>query len=190
MTISKVLFLGVAALSLCACQTTSTITPPSETLLSGIDTSVDTQPGFTKALSASDPTCFTFYKNTTAFVSQPADYGVGGSVTPSFGGSLVKTLVLGTLAGVASGGVAAIGISNSFAEAALIGTASQVTYNTGSTVYDKIVTPQPDPEAQAEAAAIAALDPMQEIQKAAAILGCPAPDQAAIAALNLDKDSK
>lgn len=134
--------------------------PPSETLLAGLETSTDTQIGSTKLLSASDPTCLTFYKNTTAFVSQPADLGVGGPAAPSFGGSLMKTLVLGTLAGVASGGVAAIGIGNSFAEAALIGTASQVTYNTGSTVYDKIVTPQPDPEALAEVKAIAALDPM------------------------------
>ena len=188
MTISKTLFLGVAALSLCACQTTSPITPPSETLLAGLETSSNAQTGSTKLLSANDPTRLTFYKNTTAFVSQPADFGVNGPSTPSFGGSLMKTLVLGTLAGVASGGVAAIGIGNSFAEAALIGTASQVTYNTGGSIYDKIVTPEADPEAQAEAKAIAALDPMQEIQKAAAILGCPAPDQAAIAALNLGKD--
>ena len=97
----------------------------------------------------------------------------------------MKTVVLGTLAGVASGGVASLGISNNFLEAALIGTASQVTYNAGGSVYDKIVTPQPDAERQAEIQAIAAMDPFQEIQKAAALLGCPAPDQAAIAALNL-----
>ena len=188
MSISKTFFLGVAVLSLCACQTTSTIRPPSETLLAGIEPAADTQIGATKLLNATDPTCVTFYKNTAAFVAQPADFGAGAPATPSFGGSLMKTFVLGTLAGVASGGVAAIGISNSFAEAALIGTASQVTYNTGGSIYDKIVTPKPDPEAEAEAQALAALDPMQEIRKAAAVLGCPAPDQASIAALNLGKD--
>lgn len=180
MTISKTIILGLTALSLCACQTTSAITSPSETLLAGIDTSADTASGFTKIRNASDPTCLAFYKNTTNFVAMPADLNASG---PSFGGTLMKTMVLGTLAGVTSGGVAALGIGNSFAEAALIGTASQVTYNAGSTVYDKIVTPTPEPEA----AEVPALEPMQEIQKAAALLGCPAPDQAAIAALDLGK---
>ena len=47
-------------------------------------------------------------------------------------------------------------------------------------MYDKIVgTGIPD----APAAAVPELSPMQEIQKAAATLGCPAPDRAAIAAL-------
>jgi len=183
MTISRTMFVGLAALSLCACQTTSAVPSPSETLLAGIDTAADTTPGLTTNRKATDPTCLTFYKNTTNFVSLPADLGAGGSAAPSFGGTLMKTMVLGTLAGVASGGVSALGIGNSFAEAALIGTASQVTYNAGSTVYDKIVTPTPD----VEVPATPALEPLQEIQKAAAILGCPAPDQAAIAALNLGK---
>lgn len=92
----------------------------------------------------------------------------------------MKTIVLGTLAGVVSGGVAAVGVSSSFVEAALIGTASQVTYNAGGTVYDKIVsqeTPVP---------VVPALEPMQEIGNAAAMIGCPAPDAAAITALKLN----
>ena len=77
---------------------------------------------------------------------------------PSFGSSLLKTFILGTLSGVASGGVAAIGIGNSFAEAALIGTAAQVTYNTGETVYDSILGSNkvPDPSTPEGQAAIAA----------------------------------
>ena len=177
MTISKTLFIGVAALSLCGCKTASVVSP-ADMLLAGI-AAPDTQAGFTTVLSATDPTCSTFYKNTTDFVSLPADLNVPSA--PSFGSSLAKTLVLGTLAGVVSGGVAAVGIGNSFAEAALIGTASQVTYNTGGTVYDKIVGPKPD----AETPDVPTLEPMQEIQKAAAAIGCPAPDQAAIAALKL-----
>ena len=184
MTISKTLILGVAALSLCACKTTPSFTSPSEALLAGIDTSAETQPGFTRILSASDPTCLTFYKNTTNFVSLPEDLSVNGPSGPSFGRDLMKTMVLGTMAGVVSGGVAAIGIGNSFAEAALIGTASQVTYNTGSTVYDKIVGPSTCADVP-EVPQVPALEPMQEIRKAAATLGCPAPDQAAIAALKL-----
>lgn len=181
MTISKTLFLGVAALSLCACQTTSAISSPSDTLLAGIDSSTISSSASTTLLSSSDPTCLTFYKNTTDFVSLPADFNVA---RPSVGGGLMKTIVLGTLAGVASGGVAAIGISSSFLEAAVIGTASQVTYNAGGTVYDKIVsqkTPEP---------AVPALEPMQEIQNAAALIGCPAPDTAAISALKISEAVK
>ena len=176
MTISKTLFIGVAALSLCGCKTASVLSP-TDTLLAGIETS-DTSVGSATLLSSSDPTCLTFYKNTTDFVSLPADLNVPSA--PSFGSSLTKTLVLGTLAGVVSGGVAAVGIGNSFAEAALIGTASQVTYNTGGTVYDKIVGPKPAAETD-----VPALEPMQEIRKAAETIGCPAPDQASIAALKL-----
>ena len=96
----------------------------------------------------------------------------------------MKTIVLGTLAGVVSGGVAAAGISSSFLEAAVIGTASQVTYNAGGTVYDKIVSQD------APVPAVPALDPLQEIANAAALIGCPAPDAAAIAALQLTDAGK
>lgn len=137
-------------------------------------------------LSASNPTCVQFYKNTANFVSLPsADVSLPSAPSgPSFGGTLLKTLVLGTLSGVASGGVAALGISNSFAEAALIGTVSQVTYNTGSTVYDGIVGKSGADDVPG-VADVPALTPMQEITKAAATLGCPAPDVASIAALGL-----
>ena len=136
--------------------------------------------------SASNPTCVQFYKNTANFVSLPsADVSLPSAPSgPSFGGTLLKTLVLGTLSGVASGGVAALGISNSFAEAALIGTVSQVTYNTGSTVYDGIVGKSGADDVPG-VADVPALTPMQEITKAAATLGCPAPDVASIAALGL-----
>ena len=72
-------------------------------------------------LSASNPTCVQFYKNTANFVSLPsADVSLPSAPSgPSFGGTLLKTLVLGTLSGVASGGVAALGISNSFADCLL-----------------------------------------------------------------------
>ena len=137
-------------------------------------------------LSASNPTCLQFYKNTANFVSLPsADVSLPSAPSgPSFGGTLLKTLVLGTLSGVASGGVAALGIGNSFAEAALIGTVSQVTYNTGSTVYDGIVGKSGADDVPG-VADVPALTPMQEITKAAATLGCPAPDVASIAALGL-----
>lgn len=184
MTISKTLFLGAVALSLCACQTTSAIPSPSDTLLANIDSSAISPLGSaTTLLNSSDPTCLKFYQNTTSFVSLPADLNVGVG-RPSFGAGLMKTIVLGTLAGVASGGVAAIGIQSSFLEAAVIGTASQVTYNAGSTVYDKIVSPTtPEPVVPA----VPALEPLQEIQNAAAAIGCPAPDTAAIAALKLSQ---
>lgn len=183
MTFSKTLFLGLAVVSLTACQT-SRVTSPSDVLLADIKTADSAQIGTIQALSASDPTCLQFYQNTANFAALPvAD--ISGPKPPSFGDKLLKTVVLGTLAGVASGGVAAIGIESSFAEAALIGTVSQVTYNVGDSVYDNIVGDgTPDPAVPA-VPAIPALTPMQEIEKAAAALGCPAPDQAAIAALKL-----
>ena len=180
MTISKTLFLGVAVLSLSACQTTSAVPSPNQVLLADIDRSMVAQTSSTQLLSSSSPTCSKFYTNVSAYVDMPTAVKTG----PSFGGQLMRTIALASLAGIASGGVAAVGIENSFLEAALVGTASQVTYNAGGKVYDKIVTPDtPNPQA----ASVAALDPMQEIQKTAALLGCPAPDEAAIATLALGR---
>ncbi len=177
MTISKQLFLGLALLSLTACQTTPT--SPSDVLLSDLGTSSVSETGATTLLSSSSPTCLKFYENTATFAALPAaDLNV--PTGPSFGRQLLKTVALGALSGVAGGGVSALGIESQFLESALITTAGQVTYQAGSTVYDEIVgTGAPDPAVPT----VPALTPMQEIQKAANLLGCPAPDAAAIAAL-------
>lgn len=185
MTFSKTLILGLAALSFTACQTTSGYSSPSEVLLADVPTAASTSTTVT-ALSASNPTCLKFYENTATFAALPVDE-LSPPSGPSFGGSLLKTVVLGTLAGVTGGGVAALGIESSFAEAALITTASQVTYNAGDSVYDSIVGKDP---VETEIPEVPALTPMQEIEKAAAALGCPAPDQASIAALKLSEAAK
>jgi hypothetical protein len=181
MTFSKSIFLGLAAFSLAACKTTLPATSPSDVLLSDISTAEISGTSAARLLSTSSPTCLKFYENTAAFAALPTAE-LNGVPTPSFGGQLMKTLILGTLSGVASGGVSALGIESQFLESALIGTAGQVTYQAGSTVYDQIVgTGIPEPVVPS----VPALSPMQEIEKAAAVLGCPAPDQAAIAGLNL-----
>ncbi len=180
MTIIKSLFLSAAVLSLTACQTTSAVKSPDAILLSGLDKPVVAQTGLEAGsvprLSASSPTCSKFYQNVATFVDMPVSAKSG----PSFGGQLMKTVVLASLAGVASGGVAAMGIKSSFAEAALVGTASQVTYNAGGKVYDKIVSPDANVP---QTPNMNNPSPLVDIEKAAATLGCPAPDAAAIAAL-------
>jgi len=181
MSFSKTLLLGFAVVSLSACSTTPSIPDAGEVLLAGIEAPSVTVPGALPSLSATSPTCLQFYQNTGNFVSLPSPE-LAGATGPSFGSQLLKTVVLGTLAGVVSGGVASIGIDNSFAEAALIGTASQVTFSTGGTIYDSIVG---DGIPDVEVPTVPALTPMQEIEKIAGELGCPAPDQAAIAALDI-----
>lgn len=181
MTYAKPIFLCLALLSLSACQTTSGATVANDVLLSNISATDISTTGATRLLNSSSPTCLTFYENTAKFAALPAA-DLSAPTGPSFGSKLLKTVVLGTLSGVVSGGVSAIGIESQFAEAALIGTAGQVTYQAGGTVYDKIVkTDVPNPAVPA----VPALTPMQEIQKAANLIGCPAPDEAAIAALKI-----
>jgi len=162
---------GAALLTLTACSTFGggkTLPSADSILLGGVDVPSVSQGVSVAQLSASNPTCLKFYENVSSFVAIPTAKlaldvpGVPGAPglpsRPSFGSSLLKTFVLGTLSGVASGGVAAIGIGNSFAEAALIGTAAQVTYNTGETVYDSILGSNkvPDPSTPEGQAAIAA----------------------------------
>lgn len=181
MTISKQFFLGLTLLSLSACQTTSGVTSASDVLLSDISATGISETSATSFLTTSSPTCLKFYENTAAFAALPAaDLNV--PTGPSFGDQLLKTVVLGTLSGVVGGGVSAIGIDSSFVDSALTTTASQVTYQAGSTVYDEIVaTDIPDPAIPT----VPDLTPMQEIEKAASLIGCPAPDAAAIEALKL-----
>ena len=162
---------GAALLTLTACSTFGggkTLPSADSILLGGVDVPSVSQGVSVAQLSASNPTCLKFYENVSSFVAIPTAKlaldvpGVPGAPglpsRPSFGSSLLKTFILGTLSGVASGGVAAIGIGNSFAEAALIGTAAQVTYNTGETVYDSILESNkvPDPSTPEGQAAIAA----------------------------------
>ena len=166
---------GAALLTLTACSTFGggkTLPSADSILLGGVDVPSVSQGVSVAQLSASNPTCLKFYENVSSFVAIPTSKlaldvpgvpgapGVPGVPSgPSFGSSLLKTVILGTLSGVVSGGVASLGISNSFAEAALIGTATQVTYNTGETVYDSILAGKdeaPDPSTPEGQAAIAA----------------------------------
>lgn len=195
MSFSKTLLLGFAVVSLSACSSTPKFATPGDMLLGGIEKPVEAATGLSiPSLSSTSPTCVDFYANTVDFLSLPSGSfspdGLNVPQGPSFGDQMLKTLVLGTLSGVVSGGVSALGINNGFAESALIGTASQVTYNVGSSVYDEVIgdgvpeTPQV-PEVAVETPSVPKLSPMQEIQKAAANIGCPAPSQSDIAALNL-----
>jgi len=180
MTFSKHLFLGIAVISMSACQTmpSANLANPNDILLSDITTSgIDGSVVPTK-LSASNPTCLKFYDNTATYmaaINAPQSAPSG----PSFGSLLMRTLVLGTLSGVASGGVAAIGIENAFAEAALAGTANQVTYQMGGKVYDSVMKKDP----AAAVPAVPATDQFANIQNAAKLIGCPAPDANALAPL-------
>jgi len=176
MTFSKHLFLGIAVISMSACQTmpSAKLANPNDILLSDITTSSIGGSALPTKLSAANPTCLKFYDNTASYMAavQAAQSAPQG---PSFGSILMRTLVLGTLSGVASGGVAAIGIENAFAEAALAGTANQVTYQLGGKAYDSVMKKDPsDP-------AIPANQQLNDIENAANLIGCPAPDADALA---------
>ena len=176
MTFSKHLFVGIAVFSMSACQTmpSANLANPNDILLSDIATSSAGSSVVPTKLSAANPTCLKFYDNTASYMAavQAAQAAPQG---PSFGGLLMRTLVLGTLSGVASGGVAAIGIENAFAEAALAGTANQVTYQMGGKAYDSIMKKDPSGKV------IPAQQQMVDIENAAKLIGCPAPDANALA---------
>lgn len=177
MTFSKHLFLGIAVISMSACQTmpSANLANPNDILLSDVTTSsIDGSVVPTK-LSAANPTCLKFYENTASYMAavQAAQAAPQG---PSFTDLLLRTLVLGTLSGVASGGVAAIGIENAFAEAALAGTANQVTYQLGGKAYDSVMKKDP-----AAAIVIPESQQLADIENAAKLIGCPAPDANALA---------
>lgn len=154
---------SIAILSLTACQTTGTAQATSEMLYSGIATekisSEDVSP---LKLSAENQTCLKFYGNTTKYAMRPK----GKERAGNFG----KTIVLGLLAGAASGGVASMGISSAFLETAVAGTANQIVFQGGKSALDKATGEDEK------------LSDQEEIELAAAKLGCPAPSKAAMKA--------
>lgn len=81
--------------------------------------------------SASNPTCAQFNMNALAFAAAPQ--------VPSFGTDILKTIIMGTVAGAASGGVASLGIGSAFIETAVAGTTNQIVFNGVRPVVDKVV---------------------------------------------------
>jgi len=81
--------------------------------------------------SASNPTCAQFNMNALAFAAAPE--------VPGFGTDIIKTIIMGTVAGAASGGIASVGIGSAFIETAVAGTANQIVFNGVRPVVDKVV---------------------------------------------------
>ena len=137
---------SLAALSLTACSSLST--DPANLLFAGIpaekvaaapEVAVDAEEGLNAMniaerrirASTSNPTCAQFNMNALAFAAAPE--------VPGFGTEIIKTVILGTVAGAAGGGVAALGISSNFIETAVAGTVNQVVYNGARPVVDKAI---------------------------------------------------
>ena len=137
---------SLAALSLTACSSLST--DPANLLFAGIpaekvaaapEVTVDAEEGLNAMNiaerrireSTSNPTCAQFNMNALAFAAAPE--------VPGFGTDIIETVILGTVASEAGGGVAALGISSNFIETAVAGTVNQVVYNGARPVVDKAI---------------------------------------------------
>ena len=81
--------------------------------------------------STSNPTCAQFNMNTLLYAAKPE--------TPSFGTGLLKTVLLGTMAGAASGGIASLGIGSAFLETAVAGTTNQIVFSSARPVVDAVI---------------------------------------------------
>ena len=181
---------SLAALSLSACASLSA--SPQDALLGGIseehikpvieDTAAETgeaAAGTTGALSTfapnvvlaesqirstfSDEACGQFNMNALAYAAGP-ELPEGKQ---SLGTGIVKTLVMGTIAGAASGGVASLGIGSGFLEAMAIGTANQMVFNGSKPVVDKVI---PD-----IGVSVTSAEKTAEIKEAAERLDCAEP---------------
>lgn len=107
--------------------------------------------------SVSNPTCAQFNMNALAFAAAPE--------VPGFGTDIIKTIIMGTVAGAASGGIASVGIGSAFVETAVAGTTNQIVFNGVKPVVDKIV---PDLTVGGSEKTVA-------LKTAAERVGCPDP---------------
>ncbi len=137
---------SLAVLSLTACSSLST--DPANLLFAGIpaekvapapEVAVDPEEGLDAMniaerrirASTSNPTCAQFNMNALAFAAAPE--------VPGFGTDIIKTIIMGTVAGAASGGIASLGIGSAFIETAVAGTTNQIVFNGVKPVVDKVV---------------------------------------------------
>lgn len=156
------IFLTTAALTLVACQTTGGAVNKDEMLFAGIEDKRATETQAAPSRSEDSTTCLRFYANASQYAARPQGSG--------FATGLMKTVAFGALAGAASGGVASLGISSTFLEAALIGTTSQVVYQGADQGWNAAFGDKD------------AADPVTEISTAAKDVGCPPPSEAALEA--------
>lgn len=160
--IFRTIFLSSAALTLVACQTLGSGGTKDEILFAGLEDKRATETQAAPSRDEDSTTCLRFYANATKYAAQPQG--------ASFASGLMKTVAIGTISGIASGGVAALGISSAFVEAAVIGTTSQVVYTTADQGWDKAFGKNE------------AVDPVTEISASAQEVGCPPPSDAALKA--------
>ncbi len=104
--------------------------------------------------SGANPVCGQFNMNSLAYMA-------GSGPVPGIG--ILKTIAVGAIAGVASGGISTLGIGSSFVENMVAGTANQVVFNTAKPVVDSIF-PAAD-----------GTETIAEINAAADRVGCPHP---------------
>lgn len=160
----------MAVMLLSACQTTGSkallagipadkISPVVETAIAA-DAVPVMSPAFNLAAaqikaSGANPTCGQFNMNSLAYMANPAGSGMGTGI--------IKTVIVGALAGVASGGVSQLGIGSSFVENMVSGTVNQVVFNSAKPVIDSVF-PAAD-----------STETLSEMEAAAKQLGCPTP---------------
>ena len=111
----------------------------------------------------SNEACGQFNMNALAYAASP-ELPEGKQ---SLGTGIVKTLVMGTIAGAASGGVASLGIGSSFLEAMAVGTTNQLVFSGTRPVVDKVI---PD-----IGVSVTSAEKTAEIKAAAARLDCEEP---------------
>jgi hypothetical protein len=107
--------------------------------------------------STLNPTCAQFNMNTLLYAAKPN--------TPGFGTGLMKTLLLGTVAGAASGGIASLGIGSAFLETAVAGTANQLVFNGARPVVDAVIP----------SGGVVASEKAEALKQASERVGCPYP---------------
>jgi len=140
--------LSAALLSLSACATT----PSTDTLFTGLNTGTLSKTAAVSAtkLSASDPTCVTFYENAINFQT--------AANKPNPGASILSSVALQTLASVVTLGVAGAGIGGTVGQIAAQSAAQSATYQAGALALKGLSQNNPA---------------RQKIQTAADQLGCP-----------------
>lgn len=162
--ILKITALTTLTFAAAACQTTgptATSATPQQQLFSSIQASKYDGTLAAMQRTAEDPVCLQFYGNAAQYLARNKSSG-GGS-------GIIKTVGLGILAGVASGGVSAIGIGSAFIETAVASTANQIVFQGGQKILSDTAGPK-------------TADPMLNVSASAERLGCPALTKASLKA--------
>jgi len=136
-----------------------------DTMFAGVEDKMVTRGAPVVKRDAEDVTCIRYYANAVQYFNRPDRTGMVMGIA--------RTMFAGVTGGVAAGVISEIGIGSEFLDSAISSSANQIVFQGADIGWNMIVGNNEQPA-----------DPMVPVMAWASDIGCPAPTDASMAAVN------